>query len=76
MSDKQIHDKFLHLFQGFIKDLTVALPDYSEQLTNDYSSLLEKTSIAASKIRFRVDLLLISLSADIITPNYTRNHRD
>lgn len=45
MSDKQIHDKFLHLFQGFIKDLTIALPDYSEQLTNDYSSLLEKTSI-------------------------------
>lgn len=45
MSDKQIHDKFLHLFQGFIKDLTVALPEYSEQLTNNYSGLLEKTSI-------------------------------
>ena len=45
MSDINIHNKFLQLFQGFIKDLIVTLPDYSEKLTNSYSDLLELSEI-------------------------------
>lgn len=46
MEDDKLHNKFLKLFQGFIKDLIVTLPDYSETLTNTYEKLLDKPSIS------------------------------
>ena len=45
MSDKQIHTKFLKLFQGFLKDIIVTMPHYSETLTNTYEGLLNRESI-------------------------------
>ena len=45
MSDKQIHTKFLKLFQGFLKDIIVTMPQYSETLTNTYEGLLNRESI-------------------------------
>lgn len=45
MSDKEVHTKFLKLFQGFLKDIIVTMPQYSETLTNTYEGLLNRESI-------------------------------
>tara|TARA_B110001469_G_C9647589_1_gene328252 strand:+ start:4955 stop:5815 length:861 start_codon:yes stop_codon:yes gene_type:complete len=45
MDSTKINDKFLKLFQSFIKDIITTLPEYSQILSDNYSDILDLETI-------------------------------